>query len=254
MPGEEVEIELRLTNASTEPVIVAPLPPSLRLLTAGAEPESEKVVRSFPAGTEEVKLAINEATTYKIIWNQRDDEGKQVSPGWYYGNVEFGIRREKSLEEEARTGSTERLFLIQYPQGAMEKVIELNQVQTATNLPFVVDGEVNSVDIVVTLKRVELSQEKTSFFVWLTSPNNPLPGYDNVWWRSGRNYARYVIEGVVKDARSAYRQYSNDGIELTWGYKGSYLDPVPSDAKELNFIITRLGEWEGPWEFHVPLE
>jgi hypothetical protein len=41
---------------------------------------------------------------------------------------------------------------------------------------------------------------------------------------------------------------------LRWGYDLARLDPVPSDARKLTFTITRLGDWEGPWEFHVPLE
>jgi hypothetical protein len=32
------------------------------------------------------------------------------------------------------------------------------------------------------------------------------------------------------------------------------LDPVPIDAKELTLKITKLGDWEGPWEFKVPLD
>jgi len=31
------------------------------------------------------------------------------------------------------------------------------------------------------------------------------------------------------------------------------LDPVPSDARELTFTITKFGDWQGPWEFHIPL-
>jgi hypothetical protein len=32
------------------------------------------------------------------------------------------------------------------------------------------------------------------------------------------------------------------------------LDPVPNGTRELTFTITELGNWEGPWEFYVPLE
>ena len=68
-------------------------------------------------------------------------------------------------------------------------------------------------------------------------------------------HAEYVFDDTVKDARGANTKYADDGIELRWGREGSYRDPIPSDTKELTFIITRLGDdWEGPWEFKVPLE
>ena len=255
MPGEEVELELILNNDSIEPVYVCSLPPSLSILMPGPEPEFDKVVYTFPAGTEEVKLGVGETVTYgKITWNQKDEAGKQVPPGWYYYNIEYTVRKESPPPMDWGAGSQSRAFLIQYPQGAMEKIIDLNQTQTATGLPFDVDGEVRSADIVFTVKRVELNQERASFFVLVTSPNNPLPDYDNHNWRSMRMEARYVIDGVIKDARPHNRKFTDDGIEIRCGYNGSYLDPVPSDAKELTFIITRFGDWEGPWEFKVPLE
>jgi len=37
-------------------------------------------------------------------------------------------------------------------------------------------------------------------------------------------------------------------------YKWDDNDPVPNDAKLLIFIITRFGDWEGPWVFKIPLE
>lgn len=44
------------------------------------------------------------------------------------------------------------------------------------------------------------------------------------------------------------------GMELTWGNDATWLDPVLSDAKELTFTITEFGDWEGPWEFRIPLQ
>lgn len=254
MPGEEVEIEVRLTNESVEPVTVTQMPPKLSLVLPGPAEDAVKVVRTFNAGTEERELAVGETVTYKLTWNQKDEVEQQAPPGWYFGDFEYAVRKETPPTHEWRSGGRDRLFLIQYPQGAMEKVIELNQSQTITGLPFDVDGEVKPIDIVFTLKRVELSQERASFFILVTSPNNPLPDYDNHQWRSSRMDAQYVIDGVVKDARPDNRQFTDDGIEIRCGYNNSYLDPVSSDAKELTFIITRFGDWEGPWEFTVPLK
>jgi len=255
MPGEEIELELILGNESIEPVFIGSLPPSLSILVPGAEPESEKVVYTFPAGTDEVELGVDEKMTYgKLTWDQKDEAGKQVPPGWYFYKIEYTVRKESPPPMDWGAGSQNRAFLIQYPQGAMEKLIELDQSRTVTNLPFETDDGIESVDVVFTLKHVELSEERSSFFILVTSPNNPLPDYDNHNWRTIRMDAQYVTDGVVKDARPHNRKFTDDGIEIRCGYSGSYLDPVPSDAKELKFVITRFGDWEGPWEFCIPLE
>lgn len=47
---------------------------------------------------------------------------------------------------------------------------------------------------------------------------------------------------------------AGDGITLNWAHPYVPLDPVPSDATELIFTIPRFGDWEGPWEFRIPLE
>ena len=254
MSGDEVEIEVRLTNESMEPVTVTQVPPKLSLVLPEPGEDNVKVVRTFNAGTKERELAVGETITYKFTWDQKDEAEKQAPPGWYFGDFEYAVRKETPPAQDWKSGGRDRLFLIQYPQGAMEKIIDLNQSQTITGLPFDVDGEVKPVDIVFTLKRVELSQERASFLLLVTSPNNPFPNYDDHNWRSMRMVAQYMIDGVVKDARASNRQFSDDGIEIRCGYNDSYLDPVPSDAKELTFIITRFGDWEGPWEFKVPLE
>jgi hypothetical protein len=41
-----------------------------------------------------------------------------------------------------------------------------------------------------------------------------------------------------------------EGITLTW----DEIEPIPTDALELTFTITRLGEQEGRWEFKIQLE
>jgi len=256
MSGEEVEIEVRLTNESVEPVAVTQMPPKLGLVMPESGDDDARVIYTFNAGDEERELAVGETAIYSFTWDQRDEDGEKAPPGWYFGEFEYTVRPQTAPENEWRTGGRDRLFLIQYPQGAMEKIIEPDQSQTATGLPLEVENEVIPVDLVITLKRVELTEEGASFFVLLTSPDNPLPSYDEVWWHIALDeQAQYVFDGTVKDARSANTRYTEDGIELRWGREGNYRDPVPADAEELTFIITRLGDdWEGPWEFTAPLE
>jgi len=253
MPGDEVEIEVRLTNKSVEPVTITDMPPKLSMVLPEPGEDNVKVIYTFNAGDEERELAVGETAIYTLTWDQRDENGNQSPPSWYFGEFEYTVR---TPPEIVKGGGRERLFLIQYPQGAMEKIIDLNQSQTATGLPLEVENEIIPIDFVMTLKRVELTQEGVGFFVLLTSPEYPLPGEEDVWWRLALDeHAEYVFDGTIKDARGANTRYTDDGIELRWGREGSYRDPVPADAGELTFIITRLGDdWEGPWEFKIPLE
>lgn len=268
-PGELVQMELVLTSkGEVESVIVSPLPPVISLVASGvflgpAMPpnvnrgtEVGKPVKTFPAGTGEKTLAKGEKLTYNLTWDQKDEDGNQVSPGWYYYESRYNFRQESS-EEGIGSGIRERAFLIQYPQGAMQKTIELDQVRMVTGLPLTVDSETKLVDLVINLKRVELNEKGASFYVVASSPNNPVSGYNNPEWLSRRPEAQYVIDGVIKDPRAPNTRFLDSGIEFRWGAWGdddNYLDPVPSDAKELTFTITQLGDWEGPWEFRVPLE
>ena len=62
--------------------------------------------------------------------------------------------------------------------------------------------------------------------------------------------AEYSLDGgPMKDASSSAIRFLENGMVHTWE-----LDPVPKGTKELTFIITKLGDWEGPWKFQVSLE
>jgi len=263
-PGEIIEMEVRLANQSTGLVVIEQFPPKISIY----RPESTNVeefrpgeelgeaVHTFPAGTEERELGVDETVSFKLTWDQKDDNGNQVPPGWYYRQMELHLRTVTEPVHDWISSGGQRAFLIRYSQGAMEKSIDLDISQTASGLPLEVDNEIIPVDIVLTLKHVELTQEGVGFFVLLTSPDYPLPGDEDIWWRIALDeHAEYVFDGTVKDARGANTRYTDEGIEFRWGREGSYRDPIPSDTKELTFIITRLGDnWEGPWEFNVPLE
>jgi hypothetical protein len=110
-----------------------------------------------------------------------------------------------------------------------------------------------SIDLTITLERGELTAQGAKFCAFATSPNSPSTGYDHPQF-SGAVRAQYIVDGVIKDAGPACMRYFDDGIRLSWGYDLTRLDPVPSDAKELTLTITKFGDWQGPWEFHIPLE
>jgi hypothetical protein len=135
----------------------------------------------------------------------------------------------------------------------MQKTITVNEVRTVTGLPFEWKRENYYLDIAITLERIELTEDRAIFFTFATSPNYPATSYDHPQF-SGYVHAEYVVDGTIKDARGAGMRYLADGVRLSWGDGIERLDPVPSDAKELIFVIDSFGEWEGPWEFRIPLE
>lgn len=56
---------------------------------------------------------------------------------------------------------------------------------------------------------------------------------------------------VMKQTFPSGIRFLESGMLHTWE---EYLDPVRRNAKELIFKITKLGDWEGPWEFSIRLE
>jgi hypothetical protein len=132
----------------------------------------------------------------------------------------------------------------------MEKNIEVNQSQTVSG-------------ITITLERVELSAMGARFYAFTippgySPPKQPLPPILPLPHPPPPEmvavHAEYTVDGVTKDAGYSGIGAHGNGIRLTWGSDVAHLDPIPSDAKELTFVITRLGDREDPWEFHVPLE
>jgi hypothetical protein len=103
-------------------------------------------------------------------------------------------------------------------------------------------------------ERLETKPARKRF--WPASPlyHPPqAPGLPDPRWMLGA-YTNYTIDGVVHDAGVAAMNPLDDGLRLQWGYGQESLDPIPIGAKELAFTITKLGDWEGPWTFMVPLQ
>ena len=240
---EEVKILFVFRDVSSEPITVAPFPPEIEI----TRPRTDEVVRSFPGGSEQLDISPVETGEYTLVWNQKDDNGRQVVPGWYYVNVkDVTVSKATELTETGMSLSTMTKLLIQFPQGAMEKVIEVNQSQT-------VNG------ITITLERVELSAMGARFCAFTIPPDYSPPQTEGPAPPPPAPmvpvYAKYTVDGVTKDAGTAgVRLLLDNGMELLWGYHEAWLDPVPSDAKALTFTITRFGDCQGPWEFFIPLE
>ena len=235
LPGQRVEIEIVYVNVSSEPVTLLAFPPEINVNPPG----TMKTVRSFEAGTGELKLGPAEGVRRNFEWDQRDDNGRQVTPGWYVVNVNV-VYSHGEPPKTTRQGFGETAkILIRYPQGAMEKTIELNRSLTVN-------------DITITLERIELSAEGARFYAFVVppgyTPSQPVPMV------MVPVHASYSFGGITRDAGLAGWGTRDDGIELIWGPPDQPLDPVPRDTKELIFTITRFGDIEGPWVFRIPLE
>lgn len=125
---------------------------------------------------------------------------------------------------------------------AMDNIIELNQTRTANGLS-------------ITLEQVVLRAEGIVFFVFTTPPDYSLPQKFQGPMPPGMApaVAEYTTDGITRYAGDAEATFLENGIRLTWGYSQPSLEMVPGDATELVFTITSFGDWQGPWEFIVPL-
>jgi len=240
LSGEPIEVKLSLTNISSDVIIMSQYPPEIRVTPWQ---DHDRILSFRAGGTQPLEIGPGDTITVDFTWNQKDKEGKQVPPGWYA--ITF---RDISITQGDRstTFNPGAAVLIQYPQGAMQKSFDLNQSQT-------VNG------ITVTLERIELTADGSTFYFFYippgytpppTGPGLPLmPPTMSVMAK-----AEYSVGGITKYAGTAGFNTKDDGIKLIWGGGPGKLDPVPSDAKELIFTITQMSDWEGPWKFRILLE
>jgi hypothetical protein len=121
-------------------------------------------------------------------------------------------------------------------EGVIERTINVNESQVVGGITF-------------TLERIELTASGPRFYAFnadYKEPERP-PRLQTV-------YGKYSLDGgPVREAGSVtdVGGGSNlDGYQYVWFMS----IPVPKGTKELTFVITSFGEWEGPWEFKVPLE
>jgi len=234
LPGELVEVKFSLTNVSSEPITLAPYPSAIQVTP---RLDYDRVLFSVAAGTQTLEISPGNTVTQEFTWDQKDTTGKQVPPGWY--SVSFREITVRQGNSRISFNPTSRV-LIKYPQGAMEKTLEINQPQT-------VNG------ITVTLERIELTPTGMTAYAFNTPPGYSLPSGQPLPAPSMMLHAEaeYSVDvGAFRMAGSSGIRPIESGIQHIW----KNLDPVPSDAKELTFVITRLGDWEGRWEFNTPLE
>jgi len=194
-----------------------------------------------------VEIKPNDTITVDFSWDQKDKDGKQVPPGWY--NIIFTNTAFSQGDMTIGINLPARV-LIQYPRGVIEKSLDLNQSQT-------VNG------ITVTLERIELTSSGMRVYALAALSGYPVPpGITSTTYAIMQVFAGYSIDGsVVKQAGSAGMQFLENGTRLIWS---GHIDPVPNDAKELVFRVSKIilsfapdrpdEKVTGPWEFRIPLD
>jgi hypothetical protein len=229
--GETAEINLSFTNRAAETRTINPFPPEIRIIELPNLKPPDKVIQAFPVGEDELALQPGESTSYSASWDQKDDSGKQVPAGWYSVEVTLATSR----------GSACRVLVLP-PEGVMEKTFDVNQSQTVKG-------------ITITLERIELTATGIKVYAFNTPPDYNLPQGPDLappQFMILHAFAEYSFDGgAMKQAFPSGIRFLENGMIHTWD---EYLDPAPKGVKELTFRITELGDYEGPWEFKIPLE
>jgi len=237
LPGEEVLYGIGITNTSSGIISIDPFPPAMWVKPAG----QDAAVYSRAAGSRtrdiETDFPLSGYRT-KGFWDQKDNNGQQVPPGWYEMGCEYGIIEQSTGKRY--TAIPEAGFQIVDPDSALNKDLEINRSVTAEG-------------VTVTLKSIEMNAVETKIYTFTTPPDYSLttahPPYqmESLMTNSTAEYS--VDGGAVVKIRSGGGKADAEGITLTW----DNLDPLSLDAQKITFTITQLGDLKGRWEFKVQL-
>ena len=231
LPGESIEIRMSLENNRGETITVPSFPPET-VVIRGITGEK---IRTFPPG-EKIQLKPGETVSYTLKWDQRDENGREVSPGRYYVGVDV-VRVEVEDRYLTGFGGTHMEIIIGYPQGALNRTLELNESKTSNG-------------ITVVLQKIEFSPSDVKFYLKTDIPlysgepvpiPTPLPTPPDVLTSYSASLKVDGEERPVKDW--AFRPDDKWTIIFI-------ADPVPSDAKRLSFVVRNAGTWE----FNVSLK
>ena len=226
-----------ITNLSSGTITIDPFPPASQIKPVG----QDEVVYSSAAGTRTRDIGPDYPSAWyhtKGFWGQKDNNGEQVAPGWYEIGYEYVIIEQNTSKRY--TANLMARFQIVHPYSAMNKDLDVNQSVTAKG-------------ITVTLERIELNAVKVTVYIFTTPPGYNMPEEhppEQAESLGINSRAEYRVDGgIIKQALEIRGQFNNSGARLIWD-----LNPITVDAKELTFTITQLGDWQGTWEFKVPLQ
>jgi hypothetical protein len=230
--SEPVITTVSIENLQAVPVVLTPDPPTIEFVLRDTSTGQEEIVETFALGAGQATLEPAGKVTYTLVWNQRNSHGEQVPPGYYVLFLQATKNIKVDGDEEYGVKDAFGILIRPLPESA-ERVLQINQLQTAKGSMFI-------------LERIELSPTGTKIYASL-KPADP-----RIRVRLFEAEAEYSIDASpIKKADKSKIIYNEFHL---WE-----IDPVPGDAKEITFVITRYGERvldrvEGPWEFKVPLE
>lgn len=242
LPGETVEVKLLFKNVSSNNVTLKYLPEIYVVKHhVGKHLSTGQALYSWTGRELLVELKPDETTTIDFIWDQKDTNGEQVPTGWYY----VTWKDPNVTSETVWKAGNVAMVLVRYSQGAIEKIIEVNESQTVK-------------DITITLERIVLTTEEMMIYVRGTPAYIPPPSKNSQM----EGFGEYSIDGGEVIPLNEGSLWKENRSEFHWGgRRPGVLDPVPNGAKELVFRIKDVSMThtpseivEGPWEFRVPLE
>lgn len=234
LPGETVRLTLEFENDHSKRVTLSPFPPKIEILHG----ITGRVVELFPAGTQEVELEPGDTISHTYKWNQLDESGEQVTPGSYsvmLGDVSISDGRGYGF------GGFRGKVFIRYPQGAINKTVEVNESQT--------------VGVTETLQRIEMSSYNTQIYVIshvkVEAPDVPegMPAPPPTPPDSLRSPAYMEVDGEELEVEPCGFGYAGKRWSVEY-----VAEPVPSDAENLTFVVTEMGMQVCPWQFNVSFE
>ena len=77
--GSEITYQLTFTNVTGDTVTITQFPPGITIVGDGVL----RPVRIIPEGDQTIEVGPSGSIAHVLSWNQLDDSGAQVAPGWY---------------------------------------------------------------------------------------------------------------------------------------------------------------------------
>lgn len=240
-PGETVEVGITFRNTGRDMIVIDTFPPKIIINNPALG-----VVHNYPHGSDTITLESGESADYTIKWDQCGDDGDRTDPGIYFVEIsEISYEENGKMNLIFSEGVDVAQVIIRYPQGAIERELPISQSKKLNGY-------------IVTLEKIALNYTASQAYIIIHSSDNslfektdqsdiptPMPTPPPRLDPSG--YYR-IDDGPKKYFISTGYNVVDDSIVLVWDF-----EPVPVNARDLYFVITRLGEWEGYCEIHVDL-
>ena len=242
--GEEIMMNITLTNKGPGPVTIMGVPPLMGISHKG-EPDFLKYQRSDVAKV----LNENESCDTLLIWDQKDEAEIQVEPGEYTIGVYYlyspgdsgGIWDLSNIRRMTRT----RDILINPRQGTLQADLifnDLKQDKEVTVTLLSLDCNTTKGVVAFDVEIPEKSVDSTP------RPEGLVPCDVNAY-----PVGYYSIdEGEQKNFLDTYWICDTGPTQVHRIYM--VFEPVPADAKTINIRITQIGNHEGSWDFHIDLK